>query len=318
MLDKEKVWKLSGSMLKDLLSLFGVVSTLGVFTAYYILTSYMAEIEFYPTAIETYVIFSIVIDFIEFYTILFFVIMAGSFFVYDQLTRDKFKEYDKSILFKSWWTSSIMIVIFFISYFGIYVVFDLSSKWASIIFFVLMTLLFSIEFLVLKKIENKEYIAITLYQILYSLLIFTILSMLYINTSIEWKNIFWIVVASVGIHSCPYVFILYYSKSWEKYKYLFFSIVIFSIVLFFISPNALTKVSIRDAMIGEIEYQQIKITDKECKYLNYYYDSKPCKKNILTDMKGLWLQGAVHYFEDKHGRYKIKSENIIYKVNSRN
>ena len=83
-----------------------------------------------------------------------------------------------------------------------------------------------------------------------------------------------------------------------------------------ISLNYFREDAIRASNIGGIEYKEIKITDEECEYLNKYYDSKLCSINMLTNMKGLWLQGSVQYFQDKNGKYKVKTDNIIYKVKS--
>jgi len=311
--NKKELWKVIGSRLKDLLSLFGVIGVLSSFIAYNILTSYIEEIQFVVTSLETHLIFSIVKHVIILFFVLFIITMVGTFFVYYELNRQG----NKDIFVKSWWTSSLMIVLLFISYFVVSVSFNLSFQSASILLLLLIIVVGSIEYFIIKKIVNKAHILIVLWQMFYSLLVFAILSMLYINTDIGWGSVFLIIISSIIIHSYPYAFILFSSQSWGKYQYIFFAFVVFSMILFLISPNSLGEASIRASLIGGIEYKKIKITDEECEYLNKYYESKPCKNNMLIDMKGLWLQGPVYYFQDKNGKYKVKSHNIISKVKSR-
>lgn len=304
---ENKIWKQSGSILQYLLTFFGVIVLIGTFVAYLILTTYLEKIEFSANSIETYVIFSIAKHFITLFGILFIVIMAGTVFSYEMLEKN-----NKDGIRTLWWVSSLMLIIFFLMYFSLVVFFDsISTEVSMILSFIVAALT---GYVLMRNINNSDNKAIIFGQTFYSLVAFSLLTLLYINTKVDWWDISVIIIVLLIIHACPFVFILFFSGTWGRYQYLFLIFIVFVIILWIIRPNSIREASIRSAHLGEINYKNIKVTDEECTYLNKYYEGNVCKKNMLTGMKGLWLQGDIYYFQDKNGKYKIKRDNIIYKV----
>jgi hypothetical protein len=292
------------------LTVFGLITVVGYFVAYYIVTSYITEIQFSTGSIDTHILFSIVKNVVLFYGSLFIIIMYGSFFSYKELSKNENRAVMKRFLL----TSSLMVFLLHALYFGVSYIFNLDLEQTTILLFSLLVGITLIGYFVLKRISDNQDYSVIFWQMLNSLVATAFLLFIIMNTNLDWSDVILVVISSVVINSYPYLFVLGSSKSWVKYG--FISIIIFSLILFTVAPNVLKEISIRNAQVGGVPYKSIKITNEECEYINKYYKNKPCKENILANVKGLWLQGSIHLFEniDRNERYKIKSDNIISKI----
>jgi len=291
--------------LQFILTILGIVATLGSFGTYYILNSYINEINFSPDSINIHLIFSIGTNVFIFFISLFIVIMFGSFFSYDEL--NKIENHDTML--KLWISSSVILICLYLLYFLGASLF-IPELWLDFYLLTLMLVLPLIEYYIIKTLTNKKDFIIVFWQMYYSFIIVGFLLLLLQNHHTGWIDIILIVIASLFIHSYPYLFLFLSEKSWTKY--IFFSFILFSTILLIVAPSVLKDISIKFSRIGGINYKNIIIKDEECKDLNKYYKNKPCKNNQIKNLKGLWLQGNIYLFEDENKtRYKINKNNII-------
>lgn len=150
-------------------------------------------------------------------------------------------------------------------------------------------------------------------------MVFGFLLLLYFNDGIGWWDIVWFIMASLVIHSLPFLFIRFYPKPWIQTwtKYSLMSLAIFSFMFLIIAPNLIKDALIRKSNIGGYTYKSIVITDEECNRLNKYYEGKVCKDNVLSNVTARWVQGDIHLFSDTKNRYEISRKNIIRKIKAK-
>lgn len=286
------------------LKVFKAIGFIIPIISYYIISSYLAEIEFDADFTSVYIIFSIAVNLIFFFGIFFIIIMFGSFFSYNELSEHK----NKAVLIKWWWSSSLILIVFYLSYFGGAYLLNL-GKFQTLFWLIsLMVGLGLIEYFIAKKVFNSKDFTIIFWQMFSSFLVVGCLLILLINTHIGISDLFFIILASLILHSYPYIFVLFSPKSWGKY--IFVSIIVFLLVLFMASPDSLKYASIKGAHIGGIYYESIIIKDEACVEINKYSANKPCEKNTLTNVTGLWLLGDTHLFKNENEEFKIKADNI--------
>lgn len=114
--------------------MIGVGIPLSYFIGYYILTSYLEEIQFTVASISAHIVFSVVKNGLFVFGGLFLIIMYGAFLAYIELSKEKYK----LVSFNLWWTSLLVLFLFHVGYWGGSILFKFTQREGSIYLLTLM------------------------------------------------------------------------------------------------------------------------------------------------------------------------------------
>lgn len=118
--------------------------------------------------------------------------------------------------------------------------------------------------------------------------------------------IIFITIIILIIHSLPYIFVLEFPKKYII-KFLFISFTLVAVVSFIFSPKFFPEKIIQDLHMGNITYDELRISKKACDTINKLDNGYECKNNILKDILGIWILGESPIFQDKEKKLdKIK------------
>jgi len=305
--NNQKIWSelfnqdKSISSILNILALFSSIGLLSSFTIFY---KYFSIHGLQPHTPDT---FSIVMSslLLVFYLFALYVIMMfGTIFSFYELRTVK----NRDTIRKMWRYGLGRIIVF---YFLLIIPSELhwieSTRTQTIYMLVLVSIFAITGYKYFNKTGEKNKFITLSFEFLF--FIFPIM-MLYLLAAHEKMEsiyaIIFITIIILIIHSLPYIFVLEFPKKYII-KFLFISFTLVAVVSFIFSPKFFPEKIIQDLHMGNITYDELRISKKACDTINKLDNGYECKNNILKDILGIWILGESPIFQDKEKKLdKIK------------